>query len=79
MFDMKATVLATASVIAFFAAIAIAHAHETDCSAALQRDAMAEYDTIAGMVGIPAGAPIYTIEKKQYVAAVCLHEELRGR
>ena len=56
-----------------------AHARETDCSSATQRDAMAEYDQIAGMVGIPAGAPIYTLEKRQYVAAVCLHEELHGQ
>ena len=56
-----------------------AHARETDCSSALQRVAMAEYDKIAEMVGIPAGAPIYTLEKRQYVAAVCLHEELNGR
>ena len=61
------------------AAVFIAHAHESDCSSATQRDAMAEYDTIAGMVGIPAGAPIFTLERRQYVAAVCLHEELRGR
>ena len=56
-----------------------AHARETDCSSALQRNAMAEYDFIAWMTGIPPGAPIYTLEKRQYVAAVCLHEELRGR
>ncbi len=56
-----------------------AHARETDCSAATQRDAMAEYDKIAEMVGIPAGAPIYTLEKRQYVAAICLHEELKGQ
>ena len=56
-----------------------AKARETDCSAAAQRDAMAEYDKIAEMVGIPPGAPIYTLEKRQYVAAVCLHEELRGQ
>ena len=55
------------------------YARETDCSSATQREAMAEYDQIAGMVGIPAGAPIYTLEKRQYVAAVCLHEELHGR
>jgi hypothetical protein len=54
-------------------------ARETDCSSATQRDAMAEYDKIAEMVGIPPGAPIYTLEKRQYVAAVCLHEELRGQ
>ena len=56
-----------------------AHARETDCSSATQREAMVEYDQIAGMVGIPAGAPIYTLEKRQYVAAVCLHEELHGQ
>ena len=33
--------------------------------------------TLAGMLGIPANAPIRTLEKRQYVAAVCLHEELR--
>jgi hypothetical protein len=54
-----------------------ADAHPSDCSSTTQRVAMAEYDTIAGMVGIPAGAPIYTLEKRQYVAAVCLHETLR--
>ena len=56
-----------------------AKARETDCSSATQRDAMAEYDTIAGMVGIPAGAPIYTLERRQYMAAVCLHEAIKGR
>ena len=56
-----------------------ARARETDCSSATQRDAMAEYDQIADMVGIPTSAPIYTLEKQQYVAAVCLHEELNGR
>jgi hypothetical protein len=59
------------------ALVGLAHAHESECSSATQRDAMAEYDTIAGMVGIPAGAPIYMLEKRQYVAAVCLHETLK--
>jgi hypothetical protein len=52
---------------------------DTECSSALQRDAMTEYDTIAGMVGIPAGAQIYTLEKKQYIAAVCLHDAIGKR
>jgi len=56
-----------------------AHAADASgCSAATERGAMAEYDTLAGMLGIPANAPIRTLEKKQYVAAVCLHEELRN-
>jgi hypothetical protein len=76
---MRSTLLAVTAIAAFFAAVFIAHAHESDCSSATQRDAMAEYDTIAGMVGIPAGAPIYTLERRQYIAAVCLHEELRSR
>ena len=62
---------------AFFVWAREAHAHESICSSAAQRDAMAEYDKIAEMVGIPAGAPIYTLERRQYVAAICLHEELR--
>jgi hypothetical protein len=74
---MRSTLLAVTSIAAFFAAVFIAHAHESECSSATQRDAMAEYDTIAGMVGIPAGAPIYMLEKRQYVAAVCLHETLK--
>ena len=56
-----------------------AHARETECSAATQRNAMAEYDFIAWMTGIPPGSPIYTLDKRQYVAAVCLHEELHGQ
>jgi hypothetical protein len=55
-------------------------AHAADvaqCGAATERGAMAEYDMLAGMVGIPPGASIRTLEKRQYVAAVCLHEELR--
>jgi hypothetical protein len=48
------------------------------CSEATARGAMAEYDTLAGMLGIPENAPIRTLEKRQYVAAVCLHEELRN-
>jgi len=55
-----------------------AHAADaSQCSAATERGAMAEYDTFAGMLGMPANAPIRTLEKKQYIAAVCLHEELR--
>ena len=62
---------------AFFVWTREANAHESDCSSATQRDAMAEYDKISEMIGIPAGAPIYTLEKRQYVAAICLHEEMR--
>jgi hypothetical protein len=49
----------------------------SQCSAATERGAMAEYDTLASMLGMPANALIRTLEKRQYVAAVCLHEELR--
>jgi hypothetical protein len=67
---------------AFVVAVAVgwargAHADASQCSAATERGAMAEYDTLASMLGIPANAPIRTLEKKQYVSAVCLHEELR--
>ncbi len=48
-----------------------------DCSAATERGAMAEYDTIAGMLGIPKDSPIFKVQKPEYVAVVCLHEELR--
>ena len=71
--------LAAAIVIVAVVSYAL-RAHAADvaqCSAATERGAMEEYDTLAGMLGIPANAPIRTLEKKQYVAAVCLHEELR--
>ena len=79
--DMNSTLIAILMLAGLALAVLTseAHAHESDCSAATQRDATAEYDTIAGMVGMPAGAPIYTLEKRQYVAAVCLHEDLRGK
>jgi len=77
--DTIIAILSMLSIAAFSGAILLAHARETECSSALQRDAMAEYDTIAGMVGIPAGAPIYTLERRQYMAAVCLHEAIKGR
>ena len=74
-------VLLFAAAIVIVAVISYARrAHAADvaqCSVAVERGAMAEYDTLAGVLGIPANAPIRTLEKRQYVAAVCLHEELR--
>ena len=77
---MRSTILAIAMLAAYLAAIAFAHARETDCSAAQMRDAMAEYDYVANhMLGIPKDAPIFKVQKSEYVEAVCIHEAFRGR
>ena len=49
-----------------------------ECSSATQRAAMEEYDYMAeNMLGIPSNSPLSTMEKQQYVAAICLHTQLK--
>ena len=82
---MRSTLIAIAMLAAYAAVLVFAHGARADdidasgCSSALERDAMAEYDYLANhMLGIPKDSPIFKLEKREYVTAVCLHDLLNG-